>query len=210
MMNRFKIKKGTVLTLVFWSFVIGLVVYQNGWLVTLKTPSVQEKLIQKKKETKIVEKKVKSKKKRRIASKIYLPAQQVVEKREEKIIEDVNKQPDRKPETPIERKEHLAFREPPLPGNAEKKEKGVPEIPSVQPEVEPENTVHNKVEKSTAKQVSLPAKREMAKESVETEKRFDFTDYTSNLINNYGIREGEQVPLLLIDDHDNNELYKEG
>jgi hypothetical protein len=218
MSNKILQRKKSIFKMVLLFHACGLlfISYVNGWF-GMRTPSVQEEkpLLQEKEiknEKKIREKKVKDEVEKQITAvnKVYLPSQQVVEKQEEKIIEDVNKRPDKKAESPIERKDHLAFKEQPLPVNAEKKEKAVPEIPAVQPEVKPENTVYNKVEKSTAKQISLPAKREMAKENVETEKRFDFTDYTSNLINNYGIRDGEQIPLLLIDDHDNNELYKEG
>jgi len=216
-MNRFKIKKGTILTLMFWSFVIGLVVYQNGWFVMLKTPSAKEKLIQKKKENKkeariAEEKKVRSKKKTRIASTIYLPTPQTVLKKPEikRIIEErVKQQPVMKRERPIARNEHLAFKEQPLPENAEKKEKRVPEIP-VQPEVKPENSVRSNVEKTISEQKLSPAKNETLKKKADTEKRFDFTDYTTNLISNYGVREGEKVPVLFIDDHNKSGLYKEG
>ncbi|MBT6227115.1 MAG: hypothetical protein HOI47_10700 [Candidatus Scalindua sp.] len=209
-MNRFKIKKGTILTLMFWGLVIGLVVYQNGWLVMLKTPSVQEKLIQKKKETKTVEKKnVKSKKNTRIASTIYLPTPKVIEKQEEKIIEDVNKQPYRKLGTPIERKEHLAFKEQPLPGNVEKKEKRVPEIP-VQPEDKPKVAVRKVAKKPVTKPVSLPVVKNVVKEPSKIVKDFDFRKYRANLINNYKVRKGEKIPLLFIDDHGKSKLYKQG
>jgi hypothetical protein len=213
-MNRFKIKKGTILTLMFWSFVIGLVVYQNGWLVMLKTPSAKEKLIQKKKEnkkeTRIAEKKkVRSKKKTRIASTIYLPTQKVIEKQGEKIIEDVNKQPNRKPERPMERKEHLAFREQPLPENAEKKEKRVPRIP-VQPEDKPKVSVRKVAKKPVTKPVSLPEVKNVVKEPLKIVKNFDFRKYRANLINNYKVRKGERVPLLFIDDHNQSKLYKQG
>jgi len=214
MSNEISQRKRTIFKTVLLFHACGLlfISYVNDWLV-MRTPSVQEEKPQLqekeiKNEKKIREKKVKDEARKQMmaVNKIYLPQQKVSEKQIEKNVNNI----DRKPERLIERKEHLAFKEQPLPENAEKKEKEVSEIPAVQPEVEQENTVYNNVEKSTAKQVSLPAKEETTKKKVETEKRFDFTDYTSNLINNYAIRDGEQVPLLLIDDHDKNELYKEG
>lgn len=184
--------------------------YFGGWfgVNTPQTQVEQPKDKEIKKEQKTKEKKIKeeAKKQRVAASKIYLPRQKVSEKQMEKIIENI----DRKPERQIERKQHLASKEQPLPENAEKTEETDPDMQEEHAEVKPDNVVHKNVEKSFSKQVSLPEKREMTKENVETEKEFDFTDYTSNLINNYGIQDGEQVPLLLIDDHNKNELYKEG
>ncbi|MCR4288644.1 MAG: hypothetical protein NUV86_00060 [Candidatus Scalindua sp.] len=216
MMNRFKIKKGTILTLMFWGFVIGLVVYQNGWLVMLKTSSVQEKLIQKKKEnkkeTKIVEKKkVKSKKKTRIASTIYLPTPQTaIKKLERKKIDDNDQKPVRKLEKLLERKEHLAFKEQPVPVNAEKEEKRVPEILAVQPEDKPKVAARKVAKKPVTKPVSLSEVKNVVKEPLKIVKNFDFRKYRANLINNYKVRKGERVPLLFIDDHGKSKLYKQG
>lgn len=212
MSNKISQRKRTIFKTVLLFHACGLlfISYFGDWF-GVNTPHIQveqpkDKEI--KKEQKTREKKImeEAKEQRLAANKIYLPRQKVSEKQSGKIIENI----DRKSEKPIERKQHLASKEQPLPENDEETEETVPDMPVEPAEVKPDNVVHKNVEKPLLKQVSAPEKREMAKEDVETEKEFDFTDYTENLINNYAIRDGEQVPLLLIDDHDKNELYKEG
>lgn len=171
MSNKISQRKRTIFKTVLLFHACGLlfISYVNDWF-GMRTPSVQEKprLQEKeiKNEKKIREEKIKDeiKKQRVAASKIYLPRQKVSEKQMGKSIDKI----DKKPERPIERKEHLAFKEKPLTENAEKKEK------------------------------------------VETERGFDFEDYKVKLTKNYGFKEGESIPQLFIDDHDKNELYKEG
>lgn len=182
------------------------IAHVNDWF-GMKTPYVQEEKprLQEKEienEKKIREKKTRDDVKNQMmaVNKIYLPRQRFSKKQMEKNIENI----DRKSESPIERKEHLASKEQPLPGNVEKTEKKAPEKLVRPAGIKPENVVSKNVEKSISKQVSLSAKKET------TKKKFDFTDYTMNLINNYGIRDGEQIPLLLIDDHNERRLYKKG
>ncbi|KHE90480.1 MAG: hypothetical protein SCABRO_03782 [Candidatus Scalindua brodae] len=214
MSDKISQRKKTIfkMVLLFHACILLFVIYQNNWFGMI-TPSVREKPKLQEKEIenkmKISETKVKDKVKKQMkaVNKIYLPRQNVSEKQ----IEKHDDQIDVKQERPIERKEYLAFKEQSLPGrNAGKKEKEVPEILTVQPEVKPENSARNNVEKSISKQKLPPAKNETLKKKVETEKRFDFTDYTTNLISNYRVREGEKVPVLFIDDHNKSGLYKEG
>lgn len=215
MKNKILHRRGAIsaLVLLFWAFFLSFVFYQNDWFgIWTSSVSVQEKEKSHKKEIKkgkrITEKKkVKDSitKQPKVASKIYLPTQTVIKKPEKKRIEEnVNKQPDRKPERPIERKEHLAFKEQPLPVNAEKKEEAAPEKLVSPAEITPENVVNKNLERSISKQISLPEKKET------TKRKFDFSKYKNNLIKNYKVREGEKIPLLLIDDHNQRGLYKQG
>ena len=197
--------------LLFHACILLFVFYQNNWFGMI-TPSVQEKpKLQEEKiesEMKIREATVKNKVKKQTqaVNKIYLPKYKISEKQ----IEKNDNKIDVKPERAIEQKEYLAFKEQSLPENTKKKEKAVPGILAVPHNAKQESTIRNNVEKSTAKRVSQPAKNKAIKKNVVTEKEFDFTDYTTNLISNYGIREGEEVPVLFIDDHNKSGLYKEG
>jgi ribosomal protein L20A (L18A) len=85
-----------------------------------------------------------------------------------------------------------------------------PEEPVMQTEIKEDNIVQEKMKESTLKRTSLPEKTELTKEETGTVNDFNFTEYTKNLIKNYGVREGEKIPLLLIDDHNESRLYKKG
>jgi len=215
MSNKILQRKRTIFKTVLLFHACGLlfIFYVNNWFgmrtsyVQAEKPQHQDEEIKNK--TKIREKNVKDevKKKMVAVNKIYLPRQKLSEKQIEKNVSDV----DRKPGRLIERKEYLAFKEQPLPGEkTETKKNEVPEILAVQPEVKPENSVRSNVEKTISEQKLSPAKNETLKKKADTEKRFDFTDYTTNLISNYGVREGEKIPVLFIDDHNKSGLYKEG
>jgi hypothetical protein len=203
MSDKISQRKRTILKMVLLFHACGLlfIFYVNDWL-GMRAPSIQAEKPQNQKE------KVKEEVRKQIkaVNKIYLPSQKSLQKKMEKHSD----RSDRKPEMPIARKEHLAFKEQPLPENAKNREKVVPEMQAVPHEVKAKKSVHNSIENSVSKQVSQPARKETTKKNVETEKEFDFTVYTTNLIGNYGLREGEEVPVLFIDDHNKSGLYKGG
>lgn len=201
----------SAIVILFYACALLFVSYQNDWWFGVETPQIQEeqpKDKEIKKEQKTREKKIMGEAKRQMTAvnKIYLPGQNFSEKQIEKKVNSI----DRKPEKPIERKEHLAFKEQSPTEISENTDAAVPEIPAGEPEAKPENVVHETEEYPLLKPEPAPVKREMTKEDVAAEKGFDFADYTSNLINNYAAPDGEQVPLLFIDDHDEKELYREG
>ena len=208
MSNKVLQRKRSIFKTVLLFHACGLlfIFYVNDWF-GIRATSVQAEKPQHQNEeiknvTKNREKNVKDE-----VNKIYLPRQKVSKKQIKEKIDNI----DRKPGRPIEREEYLAFKEPSSSrGNGEEKIKKVREILVVQPEGKPENSVRNNVEKSFSRQKLPPANNKTLKKKVETDKRFDFTDYTTNLISNYGVRDGEKVPVLLIDDHNKSGLYKEG
>ncbi len=85
-----------------------------------------------------------------------------------------------------------------------------PEEPEMQSEIKQKYVVREDIEKHALEQAALPEKTELAKEITGVDNNFDFTEYTTSLFKNYGIREGEKAPLLLIDDHNKSRLYKKG
>ena len=215
MSNKTSHRKGSIFktVLVFHACILLFILYVNDWFV-IKIPSVQkeqpnlqEKEIQNEKKIREENAKDPINERRSATNKIYLPTQKAIEKQGEKIIEDVKKQPDKA----IEEKTDLASKEYSPPEKAEKTE----DITSVETAkstvVEKQNNIdQEKVSASIPKQVSLPEKKDMVKEPSKINKPFNFNKYKAELIENYKVSEGENIPLLLIDDHDKSGLYKAG
>lgn len=214
MSNKTSHRKGTIFktVLLFHACFLLFVFYINDWFVLKapdlqeETPSFQEKEV--KNEKKAIEKKAKdpAKKQRLTTNKIYLPTK-VIEKQGEQKAEDVKEQPERA----IEKQIDLASKEPSAPEKPEKTE-DITTAETAKPTVveKQNNIVHEKVSDSTPKQVSLPERKDMIKGPPEINKPFNFNKYKAELVENYKAIEGENIPLLLIDDHDKSGLYKAG
>jgi hypothetical protein len=202
MINKLSHRTKTILMRVILLHVCGLIFisYFGNWF-GMRTPSVQE---DKPKLQEIIDEKKGSKKKvedvvkeqSKVINKVYLPKQNLLEEQKQENFRD-------------ERELDLLSEKHHLPERNEQ-ENVVPEELEIQSEIKRESVVREDIEEPTLKHAALPEERKMTKENIGAKKKFDFTDYAANLINNYGIRDGEKVPLLLIDDHDKSGLYKTG
>ena len=134
------------------------------------------------------------------ASKIYLPEQLPLQD------QDVNSEP----KGLINEELDLPFSKEPLPIENNDTKVASSEEAEIQSEIIQENIVREDIEKNALEKDAIPERTMLAKEITDVDNNFDFTEYTTSLIKNYGKREGEKIPLLLIDDHNENELYKKG
>ncbi len=192
-----------IIVLIFHACGLLFIVHVNGWFQQ-KKPFVQEKKTElRDKEVRNDEKIRDVKEKNKIKDKnlkiknIYLPKQDVFVRQVGKRSENVNKQT----KSSVEKELNLVSKEQSLPEKVKKTE-DIASVKTVKSTEEKQNNIaHKKVPEFTSKKVSLPEK---------TVKQFNFTEYKKNLIENYELREGEKIPLLLIDDHNKSELYKTG
>ena len=133
-------------------------------------------------------------------NKIYLPAQMPLQD------QDVNSEP----KGLINEELDLPFSKEPLPIENNDTKVASSEETEIQSEIIQENIVREYIEKNALEQAAIPEMTMLAKEITDVDNNFDFTEYTTSLIKNYGKREGEKIPLLLIDDHNDSRLYKKG
>jgi len=134
------------------------------------------------------------------ANKIYLPEQMPLQD------QDVNSEP----KGLINEELDLPFSKEALPIENNDAKVASSEEAEIQSEIIQENIVREDIEKNALEQAAIPEMTMLAKEIIDVDNNFDFTEYTTSLIKNYGKREGEKIPLLLIDDHNDSRLYKKG
>ncbi|MGR3174557.1 MAG: hypothetical protein ACUZ8N_08175 [Candidatus Scalindua sp.] len=138
--------------------------------------------------------------------KIYLPEQNLLADQEDENFKNVTSER----EVQITEVLDMVSRKQPISEEIEQVKVVAPEKPVMQTEIKKEKVVRDDIGKHALKQAALPEKAELIKEETGTVNDFNFTEYTKSLIKNYGIREGEKIPLLLIDDHNQSMLYKKG
>jgi len=139
-------------------------------------------------------------------NKIYLPEQILIQDHDVEKFKNVNSEP----ESPINEKLDMISGKQPLPVENEDTKIVTPEEPEMQSEIKQENVIRKDIEKHALEHATLPERTKLAREIPSIDNNFDFTKYTTSLIKNYGIQEGEKIPLLLIDDHNESRLYKKG
>jgi len=140
-------------------------------------------------------------------NKIYLPEQIPFQDQDAENPNNVN---NNESETPIKDEQDSHFSKHPLPVENKDTKLANHEEPEIPNEIKPDNVIQEDIEKYALEQAALPEKRVSTDEVTGTENDFDFTEYTTSLVKNYGKREGEKIPLLLIDDHNESRLYKKG
>jgi len=199
------------LVLLFHACILLFILYINGWFafrtphVQEEKPTIQERVIKNKKDIQEKKDKYPVKEQRLAANKIYLPTQEIIEEQREKKVELVKEEPERA----IEEEIYFASKEPSTEND--KRAEDIAAIEKAKPIAEEQNVnSHKKMPDATPKQVSLPEIENIAVEPSKTSKPFDFKEYKAELIENYKARDGENIPLLLIDDHGKNGLYKAG
>jgi hypothetical protein len=134
------------------------------------------------------------------ANKIYLPEQMPLQD------QDVNSEP----KSLINEEADLPFSRDPLPIENNNTKVASSLETEIQSEIIHENIDRKDIEKHALEPGAIPELTLLAKETIDDDNDFDFTEYSTSLIKDYGKLEGEKTPLLLIDDHNKNELYKKG
>ena len=140
------------------------------------------------------------------ANKIYLPEQMPLRDLDVENLNNVNSEP----ENLINEEQDLPFSKDPLPIENNDTKVASSEKTEIQSEIIQEKVAQEEIEKHALEQAALPEKTRQVKEIIDVENNFDFTEYTTSLIKNHGKREGDKIPLLLIDDHNESRLYKNG
>ena len=140
------------------------------------------------------------------ANKIYLPEQMPLQDQNVENLNNINSEP----ENIINDEIDLPFNKELLPIQNNETKVASSEETEIQSEIIQENIVRKDIEKHALEEAAIPEMTMLAKEITDGDNNFDFTEYTRNLIENYGKQEGETIPLLLIDDHNDSKLYKKG
>lgn len=211
MVNKISRRTKTILMRVIFLHVCGLIFisYFGNWF-GMRAPSIQEEkpeLQEIRGEKEVRKKKIEGivKEQSKVINKVYLPKQNLLDEQKEENFRNINNPPKVLDESEL----NLLSEKRPLSERNEQ-ENVFPDELKIQSEIKRESVVRKDIEEPTLKHTALPEEKKMTKEDIGAKKKFDFTDYAANLINNYGIRDGEKVPLLLIDDHDKSGLYKTG